>query len=116
MNRKSLAQWFGVLSLALFGLLGCYQAGRLGGLGIFRGTLRGEVQRADMRYRSIMIETADREKISFYHTDRTRVSYRGSPYPVGDIEPGDYLEVETRDSDRENPTADVITVVRKGRR
>jgi len=116
MNRRILARWFGVFLLALIGLLGCIEGGPFGGFGISRGVLRGEVQRADMRYRSIMIETGNRERVSFYHNDRTRVSYQNRPYPVGDIEAGDYLEVGTRDPDRENPTADYITVIRKSRR
>lgn len=117
MNRKMNAGWIGLFSLVLIGLLGCVGPGyRGGGFGGSRDMLRGEVKRADMRYRSIMIDTANRGEISFYHTDRTRVSYRDRPYPVGEIEPGDYIEVETRDPREANPTADMIIVVRKARR
>jgi hypothetical protein len=119
MNRKMTAGWIGLFSLVLIGLLGCVGPGyRGGGFGGSRDTLRGEVKRADMRYHSIMIDTGDRARgeVSVYHTDRTRVSYRDRPYPVGDIEAGDYIEVETRDPRQENPTADSIIVIRKSRR
>ena len=117
MKRKMLPGWIGLASLVLVGLLGCVGPRyRDGGYGSSRDILRGEVKRADMRYRSIMIDTGSRGEVSFYHTDRTRVTYRDRPYPVGDIETGDVLEVRVRDPEKENPTADDITVIRKARR
>ena len=111
---KITIQSFGLLSLLLFGLMGCHDFGPLGDYVTSRYTLRGTVQRNDPRYSSILIDTDDHRQVAFYHNDKTRIRYRERDYPVQSIQPGDVVEVWTRDREQLSPTADVVVVVRKG--
>lgn len=77
--------------------------------------LRGIVQRSDPRYSSIMVETGDRRQVSFYYDARTRTQFRNRDYRPQEIQTGDYINVRTRDGNKENPTADVINVISRAR-
>lgn len=84
---------------------------------VYRGAntvLRGAVQRSDPRYHSIMVETGDRRRVSFYYDARTRTEFRNRDYRPQDIQSGDYIYVRTRDGNKDNPTADFINVISRG--
>ena len=80
----------------------------------YRGSntvLRGTVKRSDPRYSSIMVENTDRRQVSFYYDARTRTRFQNRDYRPQDIKSGDYIDVRTRDGNKDNPTADVINVI-----
>lgn len=106
-----------VLFLGLTTGAGCYEAGRISdgttgdsSRGRLESEIVGEIASVDPRRQEIEVRTDDRRVRAVRYDRRTRVVYRDREYEVSNLEPGDYVAVQTRQENYGAIYADLVRV------